>query len=350
MTRTEEIVNACKEVIRQLENWMLEAQKQRLTTKRLPEHTVKAIEYAVAVCHSGDTPSECQQLACIAMPKLGEELRQYLLGQDGSAQPDGLAGPMFWKAAGNIKELLFTVETSEPEQLEPVHALLSQKVSHEQIAKYIYGFRGEGPFILKNGMVDYAAVDREAKYPGSVIPKGWIHPSKKKMADDRQKGLGREMEVYRELEKGPKRYEDPQSVEEMLYAGAFIQQIEKGKNVSREHVLAVAGQLGLKAVDGPEYRQTMNLKLPETKPLEERMAAAIGEPAAPSPLPGVTAEQDAQFINEQILSVHEGNPNMGSAEIVASLIEQGISVNSQKVAAVLRSYKHAEAKRQSAPA
>lgn len=335
MTRSEEILNAVREALRQLDNWMLNLHPS--DSKMFPKNVILSIQNAVLVCQTGDIPVDMQQLAVIAMPKLGEELEQYLRKADGSIQPNGTAGPAFWKAAKDCVGILHHADTVCVEQIESVQALIDQKVTREQIARSIYGVRGVGPFMLPGDRVNYALLDQEAKNPGSVIPKDWVHPSKMSAVKQRQAELKSKEAAYERLQMGPRRYEDPSTVEEMLMAGAFVQQIEKGKNVTREHVLEVAAKIGVNPVDGPEFRRPISLvKQTHTEPPE------IHSGSTPAPNLDSAPSANDQGVYDSIVAVFEGNPTFGTPEIIAQLKEEGLTVSRQKVASVLAQHKAQE--------
>src|SRR6185437_1418964 len=109
--------------------------------------------------------------------RLMEEFRGYNQREYGKVRPEsGAPGPSFWAAAKAVAVARAGADAPVVERLEPVHVLIAQGVTYDQIARHIYGRRGEGPFLQANGAPDVALIEQEANEPGSVIPKDWIPP------------------------------------------------------------------------------------------------------------------------------------------------------------------------------
>jgi len=324
--RRTEILNALNEATRIMDNWIKGRQKG--DSSILPDYVVAALKNAIVVC-DGDVPRECREV-CMQAQILGEELRAYLIQSEGKVNPNGSPVGSFWSPISKIVDLCSKCETPYVEQLESVKTLVEQKVSPDQIAFCIYGTRSAnggyiGPFVTPHGTADVGKINRAAKSEEdqeAVLGKDWYPPWKSNPFEQRRKDAAARVEAYRKLEEGPKRVTDPATVEELLNDGAYVQQIEKAKGVSRAEILAVADRIGIPAIDQPGWvNKTPAKTVPKTP-------------------------EDAERLKSAIVQHMTSNPDDGSAEAVASLKEQGIETTSQQVAAIWKAHKDRQGKQQ----
>lgn len=247
--RVIEILRMVDEMLRRITKWMNDPNGGPV----VPEDVRLGIHSAAMTCGQGDIPECCRDLAIIAVPRLHEEYRGYSLREIGKVRlENGAPWPSFWAAAKAAAIARAGSDAPVGERLEPVSVLLEQGVTHDQIARHIYGRRGVGPFIQANGAPDIGLIEKEAHEPGSVIPEGWVPPWLQETLKRRQMELASKLSAFDRLECA-KRYDDPATVEEMIRDGAFVQQIERAKGVTRDVVMAAAQRIGVTPVDGPGY-------------------------------------------------------------------------------------------------
>jgi hypothetical protein len=249
--RVAEILRSVDELLRRIERWLIDPHGK----PTVPIEVELGIRLAMQTCEKGDVPDCCRDLAIVGVPRLAEEFRGYTQWELGKVRPEtGGPGPGFWAAAKAVARARAGADSPLIEELEPVAVLLNQGVSHEQIARHIYGRQGVGPFLQPNGAANVALIEREAAEPGSVIPPQWIPPWHQEALNRRQQDLSRKLTAF-ERQELARKYEDPATVEELLRDGAFIQQVERAKGVTREDVLEAAARIGITPVDGPGYHR-----------------------------------------------------------------------------------------------
>ena len=248
--RIKEITDGADEVLRRIQNWL----GDKFGGPVVPDPVAVACELAREVCLSGDIPQCCQEL-CAAIYSLWSEYQKYERRDAGAFRPDDQSpAQAFWKAADGVAKAREGSHVPTVEALEPIALLLKQGVTHDQIARHIYGRRGEGPFMSANGVPDIVLIEQEAATPGSVL-KGWpnwVTPWAAEAAQKRQELLAGRLKAFATAAT-PRKYEDPGTIESMLKDGCYVQQIESGKGVSRADVLKVAAELGITPVDRPGY-------------------------------------------------------------------------------------------------
>lgn len=245
--RVREITNAVDDCLNRITHWCEDDGGPGV----MPDTVVLSIEHAALTASSGDIPQCCQELV-MACSQLQVESQRYANQEHGAWRPEnGSPGPQFWNAVKKVTEKRRGAEMPMYDILEPVCVLRKQGVDDTQIAVHIYGNgRGEGPFMRKNGQIDYVKLNQEAEKPGSVLGENWVPPWKMRQVEERKKGLATQLLAFDHLETG-QHYEDPGTVESMLMDGCYIQQIMAGKNVSRSEVLRAAEEIGIPAVDRP---------------------------------------------------------------------------------------------------
>lgn len=267
-------------------------------------------------------------LACLpmqtAISRVVEEYRGYTERELGKYRfENGAPGPGFWAA---MKEFAVARQRAEQpllETLEPVSVLLQQGVTHAQIGQHIYGRRGVGPFLQPNGDVDVPLVEREAREPGSVIPPNWVPPWHLEAEARRRQSLSERLQLFSGMEV-PQQYDDPCTVEEMLQQGAFVQQVERAKGVSRDEVLEAAKRIGVAAVDGPGYQPPLS----EPSPL-----ILLDDEADPE-------EADREALRQLVIRMYsESAGQRGAAEIANELRKLGHDIHLNAVSATIGHWK-----------
>lgn len=319
--RTAEVIRAVDEVLRRIERWLNDLRGGPI----VPEDIELAIRSSVLICDREEVPESIRDLAIVAVPRLAEELRGYRQLEHGKVRiEDGAPGPGFWAAAKALATTRFRIAEPRTEPLEPVSQLLRQGVTYEQIAHHIYGRRGVGPFVQPNGAVDKSLIDKEAKEPGAVIPAEWIPPWHRSLQRQRESQFKQRLDGY-ESRRVARHYDDPATAEQMLRDGAFIQQVEVAKGMTREEVLQTALNLGLTAVDGPGYRPGINnLVAPESE--DEDSDVAI--------------HADRQALKEIALEMYlQSGQTRGAHDIALELRKRGHMISTNVVAATIGHWK-----------
>lgn len=170
MSRTNEITGAVDGIIRCHDEW----ERDHEAPLYVPAEFGNRVESAVEVINRGDIPPRCVKLSeTVTQLRLQWDL--YETGQ--ATNSNGLPRSDFWKAYRQMLEARAGAIPVPPRRPEPVKVLLEQKVGYRQIAEFIYGHRGAGPFLDEDGQVRADLIEKEAKEPGSVIPTDWVHPS-----------------------------------------------------------------------------------------------------------------------------------------------------------------------------
>jgi hypothetical protein len=211
---------------------------------------------------------------------------QWQLYVNGARETDGRAKGSLWRAFRQIiKDRAEAVELV-PKRPEPVHVLLGQKVSPQQIALYIYGHKGKGPF-LKDGAIQYKLIEQEAKEPGSVITDpNWLPGYEEERL--RAKNITKETRL-RQIDDRigvAAKAQDPVS---LLREGQFVDVIAKVCNLTEDEVLGIAKVMKIE----PSYRTplTGNVRGPYMPELRETDAAMMDSMAAK---PAMTAQAAAE--------------------------------------------------------
>jgi hypothetical protein len=329
--RATEILQAVDEMFRRLENWIT----QPIPEPVLPDNVALAIARAEDVCRAGDVPTRFVDLATVCIPMLVCQFEAYDRREHGKSQPNGAPGPAFWAAAKKARLARFDAEQASAAVRDPMANLRAQGVSDFQIAGEIYGRRGKGPFMTEDGIPDIALMNQECKEPGSVWKPGYIPPWEMEAVQARRKQHESKIAVYDRLQEGVK-YEDPATVEELLREGAFIQQIENVKRVTREEVLAMAAKHGLKAVDGPGFAGSTMPTIEIDDDLDGDEFDDDGERESQTANVG-----DAKA--ESIRLFEESGGTRKANEIATEMRKAGYAVNTQTVAAILTHHKRAAA-------
>lgn len=262
------------------------------------ERFEKALKLAVEVCEKGDTPQDCRRLVS-AMAKLGLEWLRYENGHFVSdAAGDVRPAKSFWDAVRQLKIERKGSAPFQPKKRESIALLMDiQKVSPEQIARFIYADpeweNGYGPFLDHRGAVDYEALERERKEPGSVLGKDYVHyDDRKRLADDEETLRTRLAALAEEGEllAGNTSTEDP---EQMLRDGAYLNQVATCCNMTMEEVIALAEKLGIHAESTPNLAAQRAPQEPEINP---HAAAAMDARVRDVPYEEPTVETPEQQV------------------------------------------------------
>ncbi|MDB5345296.1 MAG: hypothetical protein JWP89_3673 [Schlesneria sp.] len=306
---TQSILQAVDELLRRVIAWTQDSHGTPIT----PPAVATQIQVVDELCQSRMLPELFMPLHT-ASGRIMVEYEGYLIHELGKYRPEnGSPGPGFW---ASIKELAVArQEADQPpiERLEPVSTLLQAGVSHAQIGLQIYGRRGVGPFIQSNGDVDVALIELEAREPGSVIADDWVPPWHLEAIDRRRQQLEQQTAILSKMETA-RHYDDPCTVEEMLQQGAFVQQVQRAKGVSRAKVLVAAQRIGVTPVDGPGYQQSH----------------PGGEVSAATLEPDDDEQSERETVRSLVIETYQqSNGEKTAAEIVQELRSWGhdVSVN-----------------------
>lgn len=331
-SRVSQILAASDELLRQILEWI----QDRQGASCVPDSVQAALQAVVAACDKA-VPKSCRALGTHAIGRLAEEYRAYSLRECGKVRNEnGAPGPSFWAAVAEFARARHQAEPPQLEQFRPVGWLLKQGVSHSQIARHIYGRNGIGPFIQPNGDVNSALIEREGRESGSVIPADWIPPWHTAAVSRRQKILKRQLKIFSMMETAQK-YDEPATVEELLQEGAFVQQIERVKGVSRAAVLAAAARIGVQPIDRPGYRS----------PAFDQAERELLDEADPP----LSDNEDRQTLKESIIELYEEfQGELGAAEIAAELRQLGHDINTNSVVATIGHWKRQKRARSSGTA
>lgn len=326
MNRKEQILLAVDNLIRVHDDWENDDRAPIVPTEAFEQ----ALEDCVHIVCNGDIPTECREMNT-AVSRLAVEWEDYRNLE--RVNPNGTPHDSMWAAYREIVQARRGAIAPVPRTLESVAQLREQKVPDYQIAK-MYGTRDPstglhtptwiGPFFDENGRIRHDQIDKEHKKPGSVLGKNWVHPDeisrveKEKLElDTRLKRLESQQE-----QRDDSPYEDPASIADMLYEGAFPAQIAKTKKVSIREVLEVAKELEITPNDIHAEETWEDQK----KGREEKF----------------TPEQE-ELIKNAILIVHASDEKEEkSASDIAEAVMKTLELNGvtpQKVAAVLREHK-----------
>ena len=322
--RVAEILRAVDEMLRRITRWMGDPEGGPV----VPENVRLAIESTALTCESGKIPACCRDLAIVAVPRLLEEFRAYNLREYGKVRLEsGAPGPSFWGAVKAVVAVRAEAEAPVVERLEPVSVLLGQGVSYDQIARHIYGRRGVGPFIQHNGAPDVALIEKEAREPGSVIGSDWIPPWHEQSMELRRKEMASKLKSFDRLECATE-YDDPATVEEMLRDGAFVQQIQRAKGVTRDQVMAEARRIGIAAADGPGYHPE-NREDSDTNEFDEDEDDATAEWKA-----------NRHALRELVIEYYTKSNGMKSAAEIATEVRQlGHDIKTNAVSTMIARWK-----------
>lgn len=313
--RIQEVLQHADAVIQKAQSW---ATNDKLPNS-VPDDLAAAIENSELINHQGDIPQSCQELIW-KLSTLAENQRKYDAGHEDCKERNGEPTQRWWASMREVIKARSGAEGVRHIRMESVKDLLEQKVSRMQIAGSIYGRRGSGPLMQSNGIPDDFLIDKEAATPGSVLIgwPDWIPPWEQEIQrQQRLKVQGQLTALEKRSE--PRQYTDPATIEEMLKDGCYVQQIEKGKHVSREVVLEAAAKLGIKPVDQPGW-------VPESV-----LGSEVGDPQAKS-----TSDADKEKIRERVLEIwRENEQSIGAPDIVAKLREEGLTASANSIGTIL---------------
>lgn len=330
--RIQELKNFGSEVIRLIEAWMEDGSGGG----QIPGDVELIIKLADLACAGGDIPQSCRELS-VAISRLAEEFGKYERREPESiVQQSGAPSNRFWAAARAVAVARNGADERQVAMLPPMFTFIDQGVSKHQIAAHIFGYREEGPF-MSGGAPNEALIERQVaaerfeiigqgQKVERVIPADWVPPWWQQAVDQQKSKLSGQLEKFAKAGK-VSRYVDPGTIEDMLRDGCYIQQIERGKGVSREQVLETARRLGLKAVDGPAYQGQLQPSSIPDEPDEESGSSVDNSPNDGGP-PALT-----KLIVEEF---ERSNGTKGAPEIAEALRQAGHEVTASAVTKVIR--------------
>lgn len=250
----------------------------------------RTAEAFIDVAAAGDVPAACRDLVANAAD-FAHLWREYA---NGAYDPrTGMPDRCVWRALEAVRKAAAGAVSFVPRRPEPVAVLLKQGVPHRQIALYIYGHDGKGPFVGPNGQPLVELIEREGEKPGSVIPADWVHPSETaKVASFRRESLTKLTAAV-----GDRRTAKPDAggIAGMLRDGAYVGQILTAvPGSTHAEIQRVAAELGLAATAAPNLAAgdpKDRLDLPAVRPAYAP-AAPDADPAAEAAAPGEDVEAD----------------------------------------------------------
>jgi hypothetical protein len=253
---------------------------------------------------------------------------QWQLYAGGAREHDGRPKGSLWRALRQIiKDRLQTSEL-RPKKPEPVHELLRQNVSPNQIAQAIYGWKGVGPF-LKDGVVLYDLIDKEAKTPGSVITDpNWLPGYEVERLREHNISLKKRQDKIDELIAGPEKAR-PQDPLQLLKEGQFVDVIAKVTGYTEEQVLGMAKIINVE----PSYRTplTGNVRGPYDAPLRPSDAAMVDSMANKPAEPNPAVKRVPKGTGARVRELFESG--MGAPEIAATV---GLGLTPRDVVKLLK--------------
>lgn len=323
--RTAEILRSVDEMLRRIQRWLDDPRRGPI----MPVSVGLGIQACLQVCDAGEIPAGSRDLAMVAVPRLAEECRAYAQREHGKVRPEnGAPGPSFWASVKAVARARADASTPGVEKREPVALLLQQGVTPDQIARFIYGRRGVGPFLQANGAPSIALIEQEAREPGSVIPTDWVPPWQRTLLERRDQQLNARLQRYDQQELA-RHYDDPATVEEMLRDGAYVQQIERAKGATREEILEAARNLGVTAVDGPGYRPGVRETMYDVED-DDSGAASVA---------------DRQALKSLVIQLYrQSDCTRGAASIATELRKLGHDINTNAVSATIGHWKRKQGK------
>lgn len=299
-----------------------------------------ALDDMIVTCASGDVPGEMRELIG-AVGRLGVEWESYKEGnRDRSHRPTAA----FWNAFRGVLGGRSHSQKITPRRPPPVKELIDQGVTLQQIAFAIYGSKREGgPFVGEEGDILYDEVYKEAAEPGSVISKEWCHPSEIERVREHNEGIENRIQAVAEREKEDIPDTPAYSIEELLTAGVFPEQIAKIMRCEVKEVLEAAQSAGIQVTDLPNLAAMRSPYEPQLSPEDD--AALQPRPKPDQPEDGHEEDDegstkidprmelsDEEFLQSRIVKLSEDG--LSSMEIRDQL---GCTV--QKAAQVLRRHR-----------
>lgn len=322
--RRESILQSVDAMISAYEHWRDDDGSPDVPTEKLE----RAIESAIYTCGRGDIPADCRRLVA-SMGTLAQRWDEYKNGErDAMDRPRGV----FWDAFSGVVKSRKGATVQPARSYETVRMLRDQKVSDAQIA-VIY----KGLFHDEYGRVRVDLIDREAKEPGSVVPKDWIHPDELARVAAETAALDGQIATLQQLSGGI--ILEKASVEEMLREGAFPAQIANVKGIPLDDVLTIARQAG---ITPNEYVDPRTQRAPHEKPISPQdELTARGLDTSFRIVPDETAARASDDeLENAVLEAIERTPNAGPGELAAELSEKlGRPISGRQINKLLKAQK-----------
>ena len=332
MSRVQQILDSVDHFLQTHKEW-----EEDETSPVVPTIAFESsIKQMIDTCDFGDVPSSCRDL-CLAVSRLAIEWDAYENALPGKRTGDHRPVGSFWGALRNVMTCRAHATPVAIKQPESVASLLEQKVPLRQIAFYIWGHAGKGPFITDAGQVDEAKLRDEAANPGKHTS-GWIHPEQLDRQSEAQRALQTRLGVVsaRENTDAPV---DKASIAELLNEQQYPDVIARVKRVSLDVVLEEAKRLGITPNVRPNLASERSWREPS-------LPGATEQPSA-KPVPsdddddvnddGAEILEQHQSDEEMILALNDGT--RGAAEIVAEMKKDGRDISYQKVTSVIKKAK-----------
>lgn len=319
------ILEAVDHMLRVHDAWEADPKAPDVPSQALEDAILQAID----TCEHGDIPAQCRELCTVAMPRLRFEWDQY--ATEDARRQDGSPTARFWAAFKAVISARKGAVPFVPKRVEPVRELIRQQVGYDQIARHIYGYRGEGPFLRADGSIDIDAILREADKPGSVVPADWMHPLEAQRKRDFEQTSEFRLTTATARENGdnePKTSVDRATIEDFLLQGAMPHVIANVKAVPLSEVLAV---------------QSRMLSEGKLKPEGAEEAAPTPEAAAPTTSGGEGPVEPSQTFDAQAFIAEHASGGCGVPDIVAGLKENGVKMTAKQVQKVITDLKAASA-------
>jgi len=287
-----------------------------------------ALDDMIVTCATGDIPGEMRELIS-AVGRLGVEWESYKEGnRDRSHRPTGA----FWNAframlSGRSRSYKVT-----PAPPPPVSQLIDQGVTLQQIAYAIYGSKSEGgPFVGEGGEILYDEIYKEAEEKGSVIPEGWRHPVELARVQKHTEDIENRIQAVEDREKRDTPDTPAYTVEELLTAGVFPEQIANIMRCEVKEVLEISKASGIQITEIPNLAA---MRSPYEPQLSEEDDAALQPKMAETTVveAGTIDETDPEDMEGQIVKLSE--EGLSSMEI-----RDRVGCTVQKAAQVLRRHR-----------
>lgn len=186
MTRVEQINEHVDNLKEARQRWMDDSQGSDIPSTAMTD-AIEALNFTLT---NGVCP-----FSHIALNNAAILLMQrYMLWMGGLAVDSKTGAPLqvFWDAMNDLMAARERLNIAAPAPLMSVKACRAQGLTDIQIVNHVYGFASSdgsaydpagqgyaGPFLTRGGMIDSDKLERECADQYSVVPKDWVHPSRR---------------------------------------------------------------------------------------------------------------------------------------------------------------------------
>lgn len=281
----------------------------------------------------GTIPGDCRELAA-TVEAFGKEWAAWQEEVERTGRATTPPAESVWGAWEAVVASYQGTKRPPRRPLESVELLAKQGCTPHQICT-IYGWFDE------RGVPEVWKVEEELKEPGKHT-KDWIDPITRKRQEEaaKERTLRERIKALRERKLARLNQPPPESLEELVRDGVFLQQICLILRKSEEEVLAECDALGLPhPVDAPNTRALRSPYDPPLAPEVERAfeadqahRAAWGEEEGE----GLPADLERLTLEQQIVRYHLAGFETKDIATELSRAEEKVSI--QKVTAVLKRY------------